>query len=177
MRIRSFHPDDLPLLKLMTIDAFQGVSIDQGMEREFGLINGHDWQWRKARHLDDDLSRDPKGIFVLDDEGTVAGYISTWCDHEASIGHIPNLVVLPDYRGQGLGRLLILHALDHFRLRGLSHAKIETLEQNVVGRSLYPSLGFRDIAHQVHFVADLSQAPGVADFDARDTIADREPRP
>ena len=42
MNIRPFRPEDLPILREMTVEAFDGVSIDQGVEREFGLINGHD---------------------------------------------------------------------------------------------------------------------------------------
>lgn len=156
MLLRPSVPADLPLLKQMTVEAFDGVSIDQGMEREFGPINGHDWKWRKSRHLDDDVARDPHGIFVLEDAGRILGYISTWCDVEAGIGHIPNVVIAAGERGRGLGRKLIEYALAHFRARGLTHAKIETLVQNDVGNHLYTSLGFREVARQIHFLADLS---------------------
>jgi ribosomal protein S18 acetylase RimI-like enzyme len=170
MIIRPYQPADLPFLKAITIEAFTGVSIDHGIEQEFGQINGHDWQWRKARHLDDDAARDPAGIFVavllhspLVGEGPgvrghsekIAGYITTWQDREAGIGHIPNIAIAPEFRGQGLGRLLIEHAFAHFRACGLSHAKIETLAQNAVGNHLYRDLGFVEVARQVHFVARL----------------------
>lgn len=156
MDIRPYRPEDLPILKQMTVEAFDGVSIDQGIEREFGLINEHDWRWRKARHLDEDVARDPQGMFVVEIDGQIAGYISTWCDREAGIGHIPNIVFAPVYRGRGLGRQLINYALDHFRRQGLTHAKIETLVQNDVGNHLYSSLGFREVARQIHFAADLN---------------------
>src|SRR5688572_17485998 len=133
MHIRAYQPADLPLLKAITIEAFTGVSIDHGIEQAFGPINGHDWQWRKARHLDDDAARDPAGIFVAEDGGRVVGYITTWQDREAGIGHIPNIAIAPEFRGHGLGRQLIEHALAEFRASGLTHAKIETLAQNAVG--------------------------------------------
>lgn len=159
MQIRTYAPSDLPVLRAMTVEAFDGVSIDQSIEQLFGEINGHDWRWRKARHVDADAARDPAGIFVLDAGGRIAGYISTWMDREAGIGHIPNLVLHPDYRGQGLGRRLIQHALDHFRSLGLGFAKIETLAQNEVGNGLYRSMGFQEIVRQIHFVADLNAVP------------------
>ena len=155
MHIRPYQPDDLPTLKAITVQAFAGVSIDNGIEEAFGPINGHNWQWRKARHIDDDVRRDPAGIFIAEDNGQVVGYITTWQDAEAGIGHIPNLAVAEAHRGAGLGRQLIEHALNHFRRAGLTHAKIETLEQNAVGNHLYPSLGFREVARQVYFVAKL----------------------
>jgi ribosomal protein S18 acetylase RimI-like enzyme len=160
MLIRPYHPTDLPALKAITVEAFDGVSIDQGIEREFGPVNGHDWRWRKARHLDDDAAREPAGIFVAEQSGQVVGYITTWQDREAGIGHIPNLAIAASFRGQGLGRQLIEHALAHFRRAGLSHAKIETLVQNEVGNHLYRSLGFREVARQIHFVADLQPGGG-----------------
>jgi len=159
MRIRPFASPDLPILKQMTVEAFDGVSIDQGIERVHGEIAGHDWKWRKARHLDDDLRRDPQGFFVLtDDADRPVGYVSTWCDHEAGLGHIPNLVVDTAVRGQGWGRRLLEHALAHFKSCGLTHAKIETLAQNAVGNHLYQDLGFLEVARQVHFVARLGES-------------------
>ncbi|TXT21927.1 MAG: Acetyltransferase [Planctomycetota bacterium] len=62
MLIRPFQLADLPTLKRITVAAFDGVSIDQGMQELFGEIQGHEWQWRKARHLDDDVARDPHGM-------------------------------------------------------------------------------------------------------------------
>ena len=156
MLIRPYQPDDLPTLKRITVAAFDGVSIDQGMQKLFGTIEGHDWQWRKARQLDDDVARDPSGIFVAEIDGRIVGCITTWQDREAGIGHIPNLAIEADCRSRGLGRQLIEFALQRFRDAGLTHAKIETLVQNAVGEHLYTSLGFREVARQIHFVAELA---------------------
>jgi len=155
MQIRPYQPADLDRLKEITTEGFEGVSIDHGIEQTFGRINGHDWRWRKARHIDDDVRRDPAGVFVAEDAGQVVGYVTTWQDREAGLGHIPNLAVAASYRNHGLGRKLLEHALAHFRACGLTHAKIETLAQNAVGNHLYPSLGFVEVARQVHFVARL----------------------
>ncbi len=153
--IRLYRSSDLPTLKAIMVAAFEGVSIDQGIERVVGPINGHEWQWRKARHLDDDIRRDPDGILVAEQADRIIGFISTWMDLEASIGHIPNISIVPECRGQGIGRQLIERAFDRFRAAGLSHAKIETLAQNEIGRHLYESVGFCEVARQVHFVAEL----------------------
>jgi ribosomal protein S18 acetylase RimI-like enzyme len=40
-------------------------------------------------------------------------------------------------------------------VQGLTHAKIETLVQNDVGNALYTSLGFREVARQIHFAMKL----------------------
>jgi ribosomal-protein-alanine N-acetyltransferase len=156
LKFRDFQPADSEILTEIMVNAFDGVSIDQGIQREFGDINNHDWRWRKARHFEEDVARDPEGIIVAESDGKILGFISTWMDHDAGIGHIPNISLTPESRGQGVGRQLIELALDRFREHGLSHAKIETLAQNEIGNHLYRSVGFKDVAQQVHFVADLN---------------------
>lgn len=156
VRIRVCKETEIPLLKEMTAEAFEGVAIDHGIEQLFGTINGHDWRWRKMRHVEEDFHRDRHGIYVAEsDSGELIGYVSSWCDREAGLGHIPNVVVKAGHRHQGIGRLLLMRILDHFREQGLTHAKIETLVQNETGRSLYQSVGFREAARQIHFAMKL----------------------
>lgn len=143
------------MLRAITVEAFQGVSIEHHIEQHFGVIHGHDWCWRKARHIDDDVARNPDGVFIAEEDGVIQGYITTRVDAESGIGWIPNLAIRGGRRGQGLGRRLIEHALDYFRQLGLAHAKIETVEQNAIGRHLYPACGFREVSRQIHFVREL----------------------
>ncbi|MCA9118953.1 MAG: GNAT family N-acetyltransferase [Planctomycetaceae bacterium] len=155
LTIRPYQPSDLDTIKRLTVEGFDGVSIDRNIEDNFGPINRRDWRWRKTRHIDFDVARDPGGVFVAECEGEVVGYITTFRDRDAGMGLIPNLAVDADYRGNGIGRKLIEYALKHFREVGLTHAKIETLEQNEVGQGLYPSLGFREVARQIHYCMAL----------------------
>ena len=155
LTIRQIREGELDRVKQITVEAFEPVSIDKNIEREFGQINGRDWGWRKARHLDFDAEREWEGIFVAESDDELVGYITTWTDVEAGTGFIPNLAVIASRRGEGIGRKLIRHALNHFRKLHLSHARIETLAQNQVGQSLYPSLGFVEVARQVHYCMKL----------------------
>jgi len=86
MTIRPYQPTDLPRLREIMVEAFDGVSIDKAIEDQFGLVNGHNWQWRKARHLDEDVARAADGVFVATGEdGEIVGFITTWRDGEAGI--------------------------------------------------------------------------------------------
>ncbi len=76
-------------------------------------------------------------------------------DTETRIGWIHNLAVAAGLRGHGLGRRLLQHALARFRAEGMTVAKIETLEQNSIGRHLYPTLGFVEVARQIHYAMRL----------------------
>ena len=156
-RIRKFEDEDLEAIKVITVEGFSGVSLDHALEEKLGgKLAGHDWRWRKARHIDDDLATHPDGLFVAEDgNGSVVGYITTAIDREAGKGRIPNLAVTSNARGQGLGRVLIDHALDYFRSEKLGYAVIETMESNPIGQTLYPDTGFQEIARQVHYAQRL----------------------
>lgn len=155
LHFRRFQLADIETIKRLTVDAFDGVSIDRNIEDHFGPINDRDWKWRKARHIDFDVERDADGVFVAVIDEQVVGYITTFRDRDAGMGLIPNLAVDAKQRGKGIGRKLIEHALQHFREEGLTHAKIETLAQNDIGQGLYPSLGFREVARQIHYCMSL----------------------
>ena len=153
--IRSFRPDDLEAIKAITIEGFEGVSVEHGIELKFGEIAGHDWRWRKARHVDEDVKEHAAGIFIAEVDGQILGYISTRLDPKAGKGRIPNLAVAAGARGQGMGRKLIGHALEYFRAEGMCVAVIETMASNPIGQSLYPSCGFEEVGRQIHYAARL----------------------
>jgi len=154
--IRKFKDEDLDAVKTITVEGFVGVSLDHLLEEKLGgEFAGHDWRWRKARHIDEDVAANSEGLFIAEANGLVLGYISTMIDREAGKGRIPNLAVTPGARGQGLGRALIEYALDYFRSEKLEYAVIETMESNPIGQTLYPETGFQEIARQVHYAQKL----------------------
>ena len=149
--IRPYQPGDLEALRRITVESFDGVSFDQLVESKFGILHGHDWRWRKARHIDDDVNSNAAGTFVAEADGQVVGYITTHLDRGAGKARIPNLAITAEARGQGLGRRLIQRALDYLRREGAAYAMIETMAGNEVGEHLYPSCGFVEIGRQIHF--------------------------
>ncbi|MBI3948278.1 MAG: GNAT family N-acetyltransferase [Armatimonadetes bacterium] len=153
--IRRFRPDDLPRLRELTAICFNGVSIDQNIENRIGAIAGIPWQERKAAHVEDDAAADPDGIFVAERDGEVVGYISGRLNRKWRIGWIANLAVDPCCQKQGIARALFDHVFAYFRENGMLAAKIETLEQNAVGQSFFPALGFEEVARQIHYIKRL----------------------
>jgi ribosomal protein S18 acetylase RimI-like enzyme len=59
------------------------------------------------------------------------------------VGAIQNLGILPRYRGQGLGPLLLQQAMHGFREAGLKRVSLEVTAQNERAERLYRRLGFR----------------------------------
>jgi ribosomal protein S18 acetylase RimI-like enzyme len=155
MEIRLFQPSDLPELRRITIEGFEGIAIDQNVENQLGVLAGHDWKWRKARHVDEDCEANPAGVFVAVEGETILGYISTRLDRPAGKGRIPNLAVDSRHRSQGVGRALIQHAINYCREQGMAFVMIETMVNNPVGQHLYPSCGFVEAGRQIHYAMKL----------------------
>ncbi len=155
--IRPFRPTDRDALIEITARAFEGVSIDQNIEARYGVVHGVRWQERKARHIENDLAVNPAGIFVFEDAGRIAGFISCRFDRQTLIGSIPNLAVHPGHQGKGIGKQLIAAGLAYLRSLGMKFVRIETLEQNRRCVALYPRLGFREVARQIHYIMPLDK--------------------
>ena len=105
-----------------------------------------------CRRLIGEISRQPKFApnatwmiafqpdlsWPADDCGTIQGIA-----RNGGIGSIQNVGVVPEHRGFGLGRALVVKALDGFRNDGLRYASLEVTADNQAAVELYRSLGFR----------------------------------
>jgi ribosomal protein S18 acetylase RimI-like enzyme len=60
-----------------------------------------------------------------------------------TLGAIQNVGVVPEHRGQGLGRALVLRALAGFRSAGLKRVYLEVTAENKQAVALYQSIGFQ----------------------------------
>lgn len=84
------------------------------------------------------------GIFVLDDEGVVAGFV--WVvirmDLQGAFGSIDQVYLLPEYRRKGLGRELMRAAERFLRERGVEYARLYVTENNRDAVALYRATGY-----------------------------------
>lgn len=63
----------------------------------------------------------------------------------AGKGSVQNFGVVPAYRGQGLGTVLLRRCLDGFREAGVSRVTLEVTSRNQDAQRLYERLGFRRV--------------------------------
>ena len=117
--ILGIAPEVLPL----RVDVFYHRSVSTSHRGKFITFEGLDGTGKstqieklakalRARGQAVVVTREPGGTETGE---KILGFVSTYLDLEAGIGHIPHLVVSAAARGQGLGRRLIEHALNHFR--------------------------------------------------------------
>ena len=87
----------------------------------------------------------PVGLALLSQRGT-RGWIS-------GVG------VHPDWRGQGLGHAMMQHLQNTAPAHGLTHLRLETLTQNLAGKTLYQNLGFEWERDLLVLTSEAGQIP------------------
>lgn len=75
---------------------------------------------------------------------------------ERGVGEITELSVRKKWRGSGLGRALVVHALHTLQARSPKHIRVFTDADDPLGaRSLYESAGFRLLTQYIRYQKDL----------------------
>jgi ribosomal-protein-alanine N-acetyltransferase len=82
-----------------------------------------------------------RGISSPVQESRVIGYVGFRC--RPTEAHISTIAVHPDWRGKGLGELLLLTAVEEALARGASMISLEVRPSNHVAQRLYRKYGFR----------------------------------
>jgi [ribosomal protein S18]-alanine N-acetyltransferase len=98
--------------------------------------------WSKASFLSE-LKKTPPSLYVVRREPSacILGYICFW--PVADEIQMLNLAIHPDYRRQGLGRLLVNFLLMQAEENRISKVFLEVRPSNLAAITLYRSLGFK----------------------------------
>jgi ribosomal protein S18 acetylase RimI-like enzyme len=88
-------------------------------------------------------------VLVADDGGDVIGYAYAAVEGydymalRGPAGVLHDVIVDPEYRGRGVGRLLLDATLAYLTTRGAPRVVLSTAERNEAAQRLYASAGFR----------------------------------
>ena len=129
------------LLTRYALLPMESAHLDEVMRIE-ELSYSHPW---KRRAFEYEIGNNPMSwprVLVAKDGPLVAAYCVVWFLFEHL--QIQNVAVHPDHRRQGLGRFLVLRALEEGLLRGAQAAFLEVRRSNAVAQSLYRALGFQE---------------------------------
>ncbi len=116
-----------------------------------------------AWFLGTQLGQDDTVIFVAERAGQVLGYVYAgieplnWKELRDEAGFIHDIVVDEKGRRTGLAAVLIQHAIDWLRERGMPRAVLWTADQNNAAQQLFTRLGFRRT--MVEMTMELNWAP------------------
>jgi len=82
--------------------------------------------------------------FLVAEDGAVVGYVvaDSVPNHGRPLGHIKDIAVRENRRGEGIGATLLERALGVLATQGVASVKLEVRESNTRARSLYRRYGF-----------------------------------
>jgi ribosomal protein S18 acetylase RimI-like enzyme len=93
---------------------------------------------------------DPKAaVLVAEEHGKVVGYAYAtlegidWMALRGPAGVLQDIIVEPQQRGRGVGRLLLEAALAHLEARGAPRVVLSTAAHNAPAQRLFERAGFR----------------------------------
>ena len=103
---------------------------------------------------------DEPSFLVAERDGAIVGYVvaDRTPNHGRDIGHVKDLAVHPDARGEGIGRTLLRSVLARLRGTGVEVVRLEVRESNAPARSLYASEGFEPIRRVSRYYRDGEDA-------------------
>jgi len=150
--LRPFRPagDLLALADLMEI-GFSDTMDESGRAaiREMRALGRAGWVAEAINRLEGAFGGLPQG-FVWIRDGRLIGNVSIMtapypreAEGTNSVAIIANVVVHPDYRRQGIARVLLNRALDLIHERGCVFTLLQVDERNPGAQRLYASFGFR----------------------------------
>lgn len=137
INIRRMTLEDLP----------QVIAIDQA---SFSLP----WPERSFRFeiTDNPASR----CWVVEVDNQIIGMLVLWFIVDEA--HIATIAVHPDYRRQGIGQTLLLHALKATMQEGALSSFLEVRESNVTAQAMYRKYGFVETGKRLHYYKDNDES-------------------
>ena len=145
IKIRKISPQESPQTKSFSRKSRVAARLALGIENEklvYTIVPVEPYE-REVHAEDTDYGFDEAGptIFFAEVAGKLAGRIKMmrWWNQFA---YIEDLVVNPEYRGGGIGRMLLEHGIQWARENNYPGVMLETQDDNVPACTLYQSCGF-----------------------------------
>jgi ribosomal-protein-alanine N-acetyltransferase len=111
------------------------------------------------------------GFLVAEEDGSVVGFVvaDIIASHGRPVGHVKNLAVHPDRRGEGVATTLLSRVMMVLTGGGVDSVKLEVRADNEAARSLYDEFGFDPVHELSNYYEDGTDAVVlVSEFSAGD---------
>ncbi len=113
-------------------------------ERVYTAVNRPFTPQQEREYIASLSDREP--IFLAEVDGHIVGFqsLDLWAKYTDSFDHVGVMgtIILPEWRGKGIGRRLAEHTLDFARAHGYEKIVIYVRAGNTGGQAFYRSLGF-----------------------------------
>jgi ribosomal-protein-alanine N-acetyltransferase len=111
--------------------------------------------WSREAFVTEVQDNDFAKYFVALQHSVVIGYAGMWIILDES--HVTTIAVHPDFRKQGLGRLLMTTLMKEAIVLGADRITLEVRPSNTSARSLYNSLGFKPVGVRKGYYTDNNE--------------------
>ena len=160
--IRPMDPDDVP-----TVVAIERLSFPTPWPRSSFLYElSHSTRSHYHVLLKPEMGETPpsgagwrrwlRGVVGLPGESRVIGYVGFRL--RSAEAHISTIAVHPDWRGRGLGELLLLAAMEQALELGIGLVSLEVRASNRVAQNMYRKYGFRFVSVRRGYYQDGEDA-------------------
>ena len=95
--------------------------------------------------------------FVLVRSGVLLGYGEVWIDTEEREVELGRIIVRPEHRGQGLGRLLVTLLLEQAAKTGYRAAFVRVTPNNAAALACYRRAGFAPVGEEERLAFNKGQ--------------------
>ena len=102
-----------------------------------------------------ELRNDVAHYLVMEVDGVICGYGGMWVLFEEA--HVTNVAIMPEYRGKGRGKRLMLAMMRHAVKRGAEKMTLEVREGNTVAQHLYATLDFQQNGLRPGYYSDTGE--------------------
>ena len=120
----------------MTVRAMRLADLDEVMVIERRSFSAP-WEESTFRGL---MRRPSAALLVAETDDELTGYSVMW--FAADEGELGDIAVVPERRGEGIGRRLLRESISVAASRGTRSLYLEVRESNDVARRLYEKVGF-----------------------------------
>ena len=111
--------------------------------------------WTKEAFMNEMLRNEQAIYFVAVHEKRVIGFVGVW--KIVDEGHITNIAVLPEYRGQGIGQKLLTQLIAYANEQDLIGLTLEVRVSNIGAQKLYEQFGFQQAGRRKRYYQDNNE--------------------
>ena len=139
IKVEIASPDNIDILREFTKNLVEGLGQQFDPKR---------FDWGIQRRLYDPLQRHGILIAMNEDNNEIAGMIIAELRIDPfgmSEGYIKQLYLKNEYRGQGVGQLLLQKALEHLKRIKVEKVKVNIKDKALEASKLYEKLNFKKV--------------------------------
>jgi len=162
--IRNIKKRDYEQVKELFVDLVCKMAEYRPLRRKEPLPEYKDWYFQKALSS---VKRGTGQIGIAEGEGVIVGCIYGCVEDQTkdelleykkiTLGHIHDVYIKDEYRGQGIGKKLFRFIEDFLKSKACDYIQLAVPAKNIRPQKLYQELGYED--DRVEMLKNIRETP------------------